>query len=387
MQRQRIFVMAMALVLGLLVVVCPAWAQSEEDVVGTEQTLPEDTFLPDDDEDLGMDRPAVEDGGAPEAPRPWAEGVPPEEQQAALDLFKAGNALLKDSLFAQAAVKYREALQHWDHPRIHYNLALSLMSMDEPIAIYQSLQKALDHGPDGLDEDKHKQAENYLKLYASQIARIEVRCEEPGAEVSVDGKRVFTGPGAYRGLVRIGEHRVVASKAGYLTASKSLVLVPNDEARVRLELIALDKMTESRRRWSQWKPWAVVGGGVAVAAAGGFLHWRSIGNYEGYDQGVKDKCDDGCEPGEDDFEALQEIRDRADLQQQAAIGSYALGGAALATGVVLVYLNRLRVFRLDLPGQEGSVEGSVEGAAEPAPVSFIPLISPDGAGATAAFRF
>lgn len=379
MQRQRTFVMAMGLVLGLLVAARPAGAQSEGDVVGTDRLPPEDAPLPDEDEDLGMDPPSPQGGEAPQAPRPWAEGVPPAQQQAAMDAFRAGNALLKDSLFAQASAKYREALQHWDHPRIHYNLALSLMSLDEPIAIYESLQAALRHGPEGLDEDKHKQAESYLKLYASQIARIEVHCEEPEAEVSVDGKRVFTGPGTYRGLVRIGEHRVVASKAGYLTASKSLVLAPSDEARVRLELIALDKMTESRRRWSQWKPWAVVGGGVAVAAAGGLLHWRSIGNYADYDQGVEEKCAAGCEPGNPEFVALRAIRDRADLQQNAAIGSYALGGTALMTGVVLVYLNRLRVFRLDIPGEEGS--------AEPAALSLVPLISPDGAGATAAFRF
>src|SRR5689334_15714480 len=42
--------------------------------------------------------------------RPWAKGVSPDEQKAALDLFNEGNNLLRDALFPKAVEKYREAL-------------------------------------------------------------------------------------------------------------------------------------------------------------------------------------------------------------------------------------------------------------------------------------
>ena len=64
--------------------------------------------------------------------RPWAKGVSKERQEAAWEVFREGNALLKDSLFAKAADKYREALKSWDHPAIHYNLALALVNLDQP---------------------------------------------------------------------------------------------------------------------------------------------------------------------------------------------------------------------------------------------------------------
>src|SRR5437879_5618527 len=74
--------------------------------------------------------------GSRAAERPWVRGVPAAEQKVALDLFREGNTLLKESLFVQAAAKYREALRHWNHPGIHYNLALALLNLDQPVEVY-----------------------------------------------------------------------------------------------------------------------------------------------------------------------------------------------------------------------------------------------------------
>src|SRR5947209_7866588 len=92
------------------------------------------------------------------AERPWSRGVAAVEQKAALELFREGNALLKESLFVQAAAKYREALAHWNHPGIHYNLALALLNLDQPVEVYRQLEAALIYGPAPLDADKYEHA-------------------------------------------------------------------------------------------------------------------------------------------------------------------------------------------------------------------------------------
>src|SRR5688572_19576301 len=74
--------------------------------------------------------------------RPWAAGVSAENQRIALEKFRQANTVLNDGLWANAAKLYREALQKWDHPAIHYNLALALLNLDQPIEVYDSLQKA-----------------------------------------------------------------------------------------------------------------------------------------------------------------------------------------------------------------------------------------------------
>src|SRR5687768_7442231 len=87
-------------------------------------------------------RPGGEKAAANEAlteggdERPWARGVSNERQQAAQVAFREGNVQLNNGLFVQAVDKYRSALTHWDHPAIHYNLALALLNLDQPIEVF-----------------------------------------------------------------------------------------------------------------------------------------------------------------------------------------------------------------------------------------------------------
>ena len=91
-----------------------------------------------------------ETGGAV---RPWARGVSEQNQRRANELVQEGNALIKESFFAQAVAKYREALEHWDHPGVHYNLALALLTLDEPVATHRHLSEAMKYGAAPIGQD------------------------------------------------------------------------------------------------------------------------------------------------------------------------------------------------------------------------------------------
>src|SRR5690348_3534769 len=58
---------------------------------------------------------------------PWVKGVSQERQAAAAVLFNEGNGYYEKAVFSKAAELYRRALEQWEHPAIHYNLALALM--------------------------------------------------------------------------------------------------------------------------------------------------------------------------------------------------------------------------------------------------------------------
>lgn len=304
--------------------------------------------------------------------RPWAQGVTPEQQESARRLFEEGNALLQDSLFAQAAAKYREALAHWNHPGIHYNLALALISLDQPIEVYQALDKAMQYGEAPLDAEKLERARTYRTLLEQQLGRIEIVCEEPDAQVSLDGKVIFRGPGTHRTLMRVGEHTAVALKQGYLTRTRPFVMLPGKEVRLELKLISLDDATGAKRRWASWKPWAVAGAGAGVGLLGGVLYWRASANFDSYDQQFGELCSNGCQPDEisDDLDGTLS---RAEWQQRIAIGSYVIGGAALATGLIMTYLNQPQVERRFI---------------EDEPMARIaPVLGPGIAGVSAGIRF
>lgn len=376
MQRTRVFAWIMS---SLLVASAgPAWAQDQP-------AQPADSAAGAADENAS-DKPAGEfegsdhmmEGGAlgegSAAARPWAEGVSAEDQAAAHALFEEGNALLRESLFPQAVKKYREALERWDHPGIHFNLSLALLNLDQPIAVYRSLEKAMQYGEAPLDKEKLERAQRYFEMASQQIGTVEITIDEPQAKVTLDGRPVLTGPGTYKTLIVVGEHQIVATKSGYINRTIDFTIDPTEQEQVEVALISIADMTVSKRRWPQWMPWAVVGAGAVVLAAGGALHGQSSSSFAEFDESFDQTCvNGGCKDSE--VPDLKAKLDSAERQQQIAVTSYVIGGAALVGGLVLVYVNRPQVFRRDL---EAGTEREL---------TIVPVIAPDSAGVSAAFRF
>ena len=144
----------------------------------------------------------------PAAARPWAVEIAPREQEAALLRFNEGNRLLADGAWAAALDKYRNALAHWDHPAIHYNSALALVNLDQPIELHGALERAMAYGAAPIDEDKFDRAKGLKRLVDKLVASVAYRGVPAGATLTIDGKDVFVGPGDYHGLVVAGAHTV-----------------------------------------------------------------------------------------------------------------------------------------------------------------------------------
>ncbi|WP_052519556.1 hypothetical protein [Archangium violaceum] len=284
-----------------------------------------------------------------ESSYPWVRNVSLKEQDAAYALFREGNGFLKNSIFIQAVEKYRQALKHWDHPAIHYNLALALMNFEQPIEAYTHLEAAMRYGPEPLDQERFERARTYKDLLDKQIVRVSVRCDEPGTIVTLDGQTLFVAPGHYEGLARTGIHSVVARKDGHLTYDKSQTWVSGKQVELNLHLVRREDATQYRRQWDEWKPWAVVGSGLAAAVSGGVMHLGAASTYGAFDTKVRE-CG-GCMATPE----LAAIRSRGDNLKQAAMGAYALGGAALVTGAVLLYLNQPQAHLIDPYQSEESV--------------------------------
>ena len=127
-----------------------------------------------------------------------------------------------------------------------------------------------------------------------------------------------------------------------------------------------------------WKPWAVVGAGVAIAATGGALHALSARGFSQFDAGFATLtcAPTGCTGAQIAAEnaGLPAVLDRARLEQRLAVGAYLLGGAALATGIYLVYKNQPHLIEQDAPD------------AAPRGVAVTPVIAPDSIGILVSVR-
>lgn len=327
--------------------------------------------------------PAVE---PPQQENVWSQGVPESERQAAEALFLEGNKLLRESITLLAVSKYREALTHWDHPNIHFNLAIALMSMDQPVETYEHLQQATRHGAKPLEEERYQHAKNYLVLLEKQLARVQLRCDVPEGFVELDGQQLFPTPGEWSGLLRAGRHTLVARRDGYVTNQSVRVLEGGQTVRIQLQLMTLGELTETTRRWSAWKPWVVVGVGAAGIAAGVTLTAsgnRAIGEYDREASRICGSpvfCTENAHP--EQLARLDRMLKDARRRQTMGVAGYAAGGAVFVTGAVFAYLNRGR--------SHVRTYEEVETAAPPPavpPVEVSPLVTPDAPGLMVRVRF
>jgi len=300
---------------------------------------------------------------------PWNEGVAIEQRQAARDLFLEGNRLFRVPLFAQSARKYEAAIQAWKHPAFYFNLALAQLNLAQELEARDNLERALAYGEAPLGPEQFAEAQQQLRDVERQLGQIELRCETPGAEIALDGTLLFTGPGRQRVWVKAHGHEVAARKPNHLADSRRVVIAPGDVWSVELRLVTIDEAARTSRRWAAWKPWAVVGAGAAVVVASGAIHAASYSNFQAYDdEFTRLSCARaGCTAAEIG-PALNDRLRRATREQHLAVTGYAIGGAALAAGVVLLYLNRSQL-----------VEQSTSRRAPPS-TSVSPSLSFDAAG-------
>ncbi|HUJ59678.1 MAG TPA: hypothetical protein VLX92_14335 [Kofleriaceae bacterium] len=304
--------------------------------------------------------------------RPWARGVADSEQQAALELFHQGNVELNDGLFAKAAEQYKQALKHWDHPAIHYNLALAEMNLDQRIDAFTDLTAAVKYGDAPLQsKDKYDNATRYLGLLDKEIADIEVSCDKPGAKVTVDGKEAFVAPGRFSTKVLVGKHTFVAEKQGYTTRINAPYIGPGEHFRIELKLYTAEELTRYHRKWqATWIPYAVGGGAVVLGAIAGGLELSAQSSYRDYDNQVK-TCPMPCA----NTPELKQLRDSGDTKRAVGYVGYGVAAATLVTAGVLWWIDRPEAYQIraeDLQNEQ---------------VTIAPVVAPTYAGAAVQGHF
>jgi hypothetical protein len=261
---------------------------------------------------------------------------------------------------------YEQALALWDNPDIQWNLALLLADLGKYLAAYQQLERAVSWDT-ALGAERLREVRERMRMLETQrLARIEVVSDQPGADVRLDGQPWFRGAARQSMLVTPGTHYIGATRPGYTPTTISTAAAAGEQYRVTLRMVE-DHIIETRR-WSAWTPWSVVAAGAAVAAVGAGVEWDARMHRNHAARSLEQGCGIAptCPPQH------PPDNDRAVTENWIAIGAFAAGGAALAIGAVLVWLNQPRAHHPE---------------ATPSPVELVPTVSPGGAGLSALVRF
>ena len=289
-------------------------------------------------------------------PKPWAKGVSKQDQDEALVLFRQGNKLFADEKHSEAAKKYEQALEHWDHPSIRYNMVECLVNAGRNLEAFNHLEAAMRYGAAPLGPKLFRQAKTYLNILKQGLARVRVICKVPGARVTLDGKPLFTGPGEATRRLQPGLHALVATRRGYITTARQANLPAGKLTAVTLTLVPRKPEVVMERRWERrWVPWAVLGAGAGLALVALPLYLLAAGDYADYQDQFKTLCSDrpagGCDPAtltgadKQTWSDMVDLEGQADAKYYSSIGLLATGSALAAAGVVLVILNQPRAVK------------------------------------------
>jgi hypothetical protein len=266
---------------------------------------------------------------------PWQRGTTAPQRSESHRLFAQGNESFYRHDYARSLSLYEQALAIFAHPRVELAISETLALLGRPAEAYDHLAAALKFGVAPFDEDEYARAKALRDAVSRQVGTLIVGCVLDGARVTLDGRELPACPGTTRRVVMLGPHQIVGRMAGRLTTTENVVVAAGQEVNVQ---VRLDPVPVYGRPWAPWKPWAVVGGGVAIALAGVPLQLAAQSNIDAFRQKVASCGTLGCPSGDPAFR----LEARSKLENRLAIAAWSIGGAAAATGLVLVYLNRER---------------------------------------------
>jgi hypothetical protein len=155
-----------------------------------------------------------------------------------------------------------------------------------------------------------------------------------------------------------------------LTHTENLNFVGGEKSLREVKLIPLAEAQSYRleRRWARWKPWTVLGSGVATMTAGLATRFVAKSDFDRYDNDVTILCPpQGC--AKDELpQSTKDVLSRAELEDTISSVLLVSGAVAATSGAVLLYLNRERSIKEMLP-------------------TITPMVTPEGAGVSFEFPF
>ncbi|MBA3462641.1 MAG: tetratricopeptide repeat protein [Deltaproteobacteria bacterium] len=273
----------------------------------------------------------------------WSVGVTEAKKAEAKKFLDAGNALFLDKKYAEALESYKSAVGAWDHPAIRFNIVRCLIQLDRPVDASDNLKLALKYGAAPLEEAVYTEALAYDKLLSNQIGDLTMTCSQPEVRVTLDGQPLATCPAKESRRVAPGPHQVVATGKGLLTKTVEVVVIGGRSQEVAVKLDPLARAARVEHRWSQYVPWVVFGTGFAIAGIGAVLDLSAVADMDSYDRTVAQNCSvTACAEDDPRLAGVRDLKSSAETKSNIAVGVMIAGAATIATGAVMLYLNRGR---------------------------------------------
>ncbi|MDI1447739.1 PEGA domain-containing protein [Polyangium sp. 6x1] len=175
-------------------------------------------------------------GGAPAAaPAPQAEPTK-EAKEEASRRFKRGIELFGEGDYRAALIEFRRAYELAPNYNVLYNIGNVYFQLQDYANALVSFEKYLAEGGATIDPKRRADVDKDIEKLRTRVARVEIVTSVPDADVTIDDVPVGKSPFAKPLLVNPGRHRIVATKEGRTSASRTIEVASFDAEKVTLDL-------------------------------------------------------------------------------------------------------------------------------------------------------
>lgn len=210
----------------------------------------------------------------PPRDKAYVETTPEPRQVEADKIFQQGNRRFEKRQLDDAIRLYQKAYALWPHPIILFNMAINLGFLSNPLGAARMFRKVLAYRPGPISPERYQEAAEQYRKLMRQLSTLRVVCQDPGAEVFVDGKSFGKAPIDKTVTLLPGRHMVAARQKDKVPYSAELSLKPGHHGQLNVALQAFVDVVKTRvvTRYHWWIP-AAASAVAAVAAAAGAGIW------------------------------------------------------------------------------------------------------------------
>ncbi len=160
-----------------------------------------------------------------------------DNKTAARNLLVEGSDLLKSGEYSQALAKFQAAFDMVPSPKIHYNFGLAYQGLGRPAEALGAFQKFVTEAQDVPAANVTK-AKQFMADLRTKVAWLDVTGDVRGAEISVDGRALGTGPLAGETAIDPGVHQVTVEAPGKPPFLQKISPTAGEKVRVVARLAA-----------------------------------------------------------------------------------------------------------------------------------------------------
>ena len=168
-------------------------------------------------------------------PQPSPAAARAAKQEAATR-FRKGLELYNDGDFQAALIEFRRAYDLAPSYQVLYNIGQVYFQLQDYAGALTALERYLGEGGAGVPASRRADVEKDLVKLRQRVAHLDVATSVEDAEIALDDAPLGKTPFPKPVLVSAGKHKLTATKAGRVTATKVFEIASGDTLKIALDL-------------------------------------------------------------------------------------------------------------------------------------------------------